>query len=213
MRYLPAGVAIGILSPASLLLARGGVAGALSPHDAGVMQALWRSSEWITGVAAGVLSVWFFPKLSARHGSPGFRGELLRALTTVLVAAAAAISLLAFFQQEILATMYDSTFIASDRAAMLFFLGDWVRIGSWVFLYALFAMRRAMLIAVGEIFSLPLFALLLHFFAAGISLERIGLLYFLTYLGYFAFNLTAALSGVKPPEPREPALVIRSTVE
>jgi hypothetical protein len=60
-RYILPGVAIGILSPLSMLVVRSLVADALSWHESGVLQALWRISDWICGFAAGVLSVLYCP--------------------------------------------------------------------------------------------------------------------------------------------------------
>jgi len=55
--YVLPSVAIGILSPASMMMARAAVGDALSWHDAGVLQALWRLQDWVCGFASGVLSV------------------------------------------------------------------------------------------------------------------------------------------------------------
>ena len=81
----------------------------------------------------------------------------------------------------------------SDQAVGLFLLGDWVRIASWSFLYALLATRRTALVVVGELFSLPLFAILLLIYSPRLTLERVALLYLLAYLSYLAFNALAVM--------------------
>ena len=192
-RYLPVGLAIGTLTPASILLVRSIVSNALSWSDAGLIQALWRSSDWITSVAAGVLALLFLPRFSAAHGTRRFAGELVRAGSAILIPAAVLLFLLLLNQKTVLATLYDTRFVLSDRAAAFFLMGDWIRIASWVFLYALFAMRRTVAIMAGEIFSLPLFAFLLYVFSDGLTLERTGIIYLLTYLSYFVFNAAATL--------------------
>jgi len=177
---------------------RGILSDALSWSDAGFMQALWRTSEWVTGSAAGVLSLLFLPRLSAACGAKFFPREVARAAMLVLIPSAVMLTLIFLNQTAMLAALYDAQFVVSDSAAALFMLGDWVRIASWVFLYALFAMRRAALIIAGEFFSLPLYALLLHVCSDGMTLERAGFLYLLSYVSYLAFNAAAVLYSPRP---------------
>jgi PST family polysaccharide transporter len=193
MRYLPVGIAIGLLSPAAAIAVRGLLSASLTWSDAGFVQALWRASEWVTGSAAGVLSLLFLSRLSAAWGGSEFRRELARAGLAVLVPAAVLLLAIYANQKTVLTTLYDVQFLISDRAAALFLLGDWLRIASWVFLYALYAMRRTALIIAGEVFSLPLYALLLYVYAGGMTLERAGLLYLLSYLVYVVFNAVAVM--------------------
>jgi PST family polysaccharide transporter len=68
--YIPVGLAIGIMSPASMLLIRGLLSGSLGWVDVGYLQALWRTSEWVTSTAAGALSLIFLPRVSASFRAP-----------------------------------------------------------------------------------------------------------------------------------------------
>jgi hypothetical protein len=190
-RFVPVGLTIGIMSPVSMLLVRGLLSDSLSWSDVGFLQALWRSTEWVTATAAGVLSLVFLPRLSATHGSMRFKAELMRAGKMVLIPAAFLLVLIFFNQRALLAALYDARFVVSDQTAALIMLGCWIRIGSWVFLFGLFAAHRTGLIIAGEILSLPLFALLLWMFADGMTLERTALLYFVSYLTYLVFNALA----------------------
>ena len=40
------------------------LADALSWHEAGLVQALWRASDWITSLASGALGLYFLPLLA-----------------------------------------------------------------------------------------------------------------------------------------------------
>lgn len=186
--FIPVGLAIGILSPASMLFVRGILASALSWNDAGLMQALWRSTEWVTSIAAGVLSLIFLPRLSATSGTFQFAVELRRAAMMVLPPAAFLLLLIFFQQRAVLSALYDARFAVSDKVAALFLLGCLLRIASWVFLYGLYAARRTWFIVVGEVLSLPLFASLLWWYADSLSLERVALLYCMSYVAYLAFT-------------------------
>ncbi|MBY0577352.1 MAG: hypothetical protein K2P67_12270 [Gallionellaceae bacterium] len=186
--FIPVGLAIGIMSPVSMLIIRGALGATLSWDEAGLMQALWRSAEWVTSGAAGVLSLIFLPRLSALNGTPRFAGELRRAALFVLLPSALLLLVLFFNQRAVLALLYDARFAVSDKTAALFLLGSLIRIASWVFLFGLYAARRTILIVAGDVLSLPLFALLLWQYAAQLSLERVALLYCVTYAVYLAFN-------------------------
>ncbi len=187
-KFVPVGLAIGIMSPVSMLLIRGMLSGMLSWNDVGFMQALWRSTEWVTATAAGVLSLVFLPRFSSTYGSARFRNEMMRAGVVVLIPAACLLLLTFINQRTMLAALYDARFAVSDETAALFMLGCWIRIASWLFLFGLFAAHRTWLIVAGEVLSLPLFALLLWLFADGMTLERTALLYLASYLVYLGFN-------------------------
>jgi PST family polysaccharide transporter len=192
-RYLLPGLAIGILSPASLLVARGVVGESLSWHEAGVLQALWRVSDWICAAAAGVLSVHFLPRFAALRASPLLAQELRRAAVWTLLPSLAAFVVLFVVHRPLLAALYDPGFRASEAAVALVFAGGAVRIASWIPLFALYAMRRTTAITVGELFSLPLFAALLLLLQRDLTLENTATLWLASYAAYCAFNFWALL--------------------
>ncbi len=195
MKFVPVGLAIGIMSPVSMLLIRGILAQTLSWDEAGIMQALWRSTEWITASAAGVLSLIFLPRFSNAYGSSRFKSELSRAGVMVLIPTACMLVIIYLNQHTILTILYDSRFAVSDATAAWFMLGCWIRIASWVLLFGLFAAHRTKLIIVGELFSLPLYALLLWLFADGMTLERAAILCLVSYGVYLIFNVIALLNS------------------
>ncbi|MFI4939160.1 MAG: hypothetical protein ACHP7O_02260 [Burkholderiales bacterium] len=197
LKFVPVGLAIGIMSPASMLVMRGMLSDMLSWEDVGFMQALWRSTEWVTATAAGVLSLVFLPRLSSAYGSMRFKTEINFAGVAVLVPAACLLFLVYFNQRVMLATLYNARFTVSNETAALFMSGCWVRIASWLFLYGLFATHRTWAIIVGEVLSLPLFVLMLWLFSSGMTLERMALLYLVSYLVYLGFNAIALLYSLR----------------
>lgn len=196
-RFVPVGLAIGIMSPVSMLLVRGMLSGSLSWEEVGYLQALWRSSEWVTATAAGVLSLVFLPRFSATYGGARFKPEMTRAGLAVLIPAACLLLLIYLNQRAILATLYDARFVVSDETAALFMMGSWIRIAAWVLLFGLYAAHRTRLIVAGEVLSLPLYALLLWLFADGMTLERTALLYLASYLVYLAFTAASLLYAAR----------------
>ena len=190
-RYILPGIVVGILSPASMLVARGVVGEGLSWHDSGVLQALWRMSDWVCGLAAGVLGVLYLPRFAAAQSRSALAQELRAATITVLLPSAVLFLLLFALHRPLLEALYDSSFRASPLAVGLLFVGSLVRIGSWIALFALYATVRTRAIAIGEVFSLPLFAALT--FAAGnaLTLEMVGAFWLVSFVAYTAFNCWA----------------------
>ena len=188
-RYVLPGLVIGILGPLSMLVARATIGEGLSWHDVGVLQALWRVAEWVSTIAAGVLSIYFLPRFAARGD---LMSELLRAARWVLIPAAVVFAVLFIVQEPLLAALYDDSFRAPPAAVALLFAGSLIRIASWIPLFALYARRRTRAIALGEFFSLPLFALLVVLAAPQLSLTLTALLWLASFVAYLGFNLWAA---------------------
>jgi O-antigen/teichoic acid export membrane protein len=197
-RYIVPGFAIGVLSPASLLVARSLVGESLSWHESGVLQALWRLSDWVCGLASGIMAVLYLPRLAAAHGSAAFRGVVLQALGTVLLPSAALFALMFAVHGALLELLYDETFRASPASVAFVFAGNVLRIASWIALYALYAAVRTRAIAVGELLSLPLFAGLLFATRDRLTLELAGVLWLTSYAAYCAFNFWALARKVRP---------------
>ena len=187
-RYVLPSVAIGLFSPASALVARAAVGDALSWHDAGVLQALWRLSDWVTGFAAGVLSFYFLPQLAAAGQGDRFRTVLRTAAKATLIPAALVFAVFCLLQSSLLSLLYSDDFRATDTTALLIFIGGWLRIAAWVLLFGLYAQRRTMAITVGEFLSLPLFAALVIAAGGRLTLEMVGGFWLLSYCAYLAFN-------------------------
>jgi PST family polysaccharide transporter len=173
------------------VVARDAVSAAMSWHEVGLLQALWRVSDWVGNVAAGVMAVHFLPRLAAAHGTPRFAAELKRAALATILPSAIALAVIAVLHRPILALLYDDSFRVPDAAATLFFAGTLVRIASWLPLYALYAMRRTGPLVVGEFLSMPLFAALLVAYPRPLLLEAAGALWLAAYAGYALFNLWA----------------------
>lgn len=191
-RYILPGLAVGILGPASLVAARAAVGEALSWHEAGVLQALWRLTDWVGAIAAGILSLVFLPQLAAARSDAEFNALIARASKLVLIPSAVVFGAFYLWHQPLLAMLYEPSVVASDTAVALLLAGSWVRIVAWLPLFALYALRRTGAIALGELLSLPLFAVLVVAAGERLSLELAGGCWLVAYIAYGAFNLWAA---------------------
>jgi O-antigen/teichoic acid export membrane protein len=190
-RYVLPSIAIGLLSPGSALVARAAVGDALSWHDAGVMQGLWRLSDWVGSFAGGILSFYFLPQLAAAGQAERFRAVLRAAAKATLVPAALVLAAFCLFQEPLLNLLYSDEFRASNTTAVLIFIGGWIRIASWVAMFGLYAQRRTIALTVGEFLSLPLFAALVLAAGRALTLEMVGVFWLLSYCAYLVFNCWA----------------------
>lgn len=187
-RYVLPGISIGVLSPASLLVARAAVGEHLSWHDAGVLQALWRVGEWVGAFAWGIGSFHFLPQLAAAQDTARFDALLRRAVRWIVIPATLVLAACWLLHRPILAALYDHTFVAPDAAALLIFAGTLARVASWIPLIGLYVRHGTRAIAVGELFSLPLFALLVVLAGERLTLELVGAFWLVSFCAYSAFN-------------------------
>jgi PST family polysaccharide transporter len=190
-RYILPGLTIGVLTPLAAVAARDIVSATMSWHEVGLLQAIWRVSDWVGNVAAGVMSVHFLPRLAAAHGTPRFAVELKRAALATILPSAVALAAIGALHRPVFSFFYNEGFRMSDATVALFFCGTLARIASWLPLYALYAMRRTGPLVVGEFLSMPLFAALLAAYPRPLSLEAAGVLWLAAYAGYGLFNLWA----------------------
>lgn len=190
--YVLPGLAVGILGPAAVVVARAAVGETLSWHDAGVLQALWRLADWVAAVAAGILSLVFLPQLAAASSRAEFNALLARAAKLVLIPSAIVFVAFYLLHRPLLAILYESSVVATDTSAALLLAGSWVRIVAWLPLFALYALKRTRAIAIGELLSLPLFAALVVAAGSRLSLELAAGFWLAAYIAYAVFNFWAA---------------------
>lgn len=186
--YLLAGVSIGVMSPASVLWSRAELAHRLSWDEVAQVQALWRASEWVAGIAGGLIGLVFLPRMAAAASRSAFLAETNRTFRAIVLPAAAVYVLFWGARGWIIPLLYSEKFLMPASATALFLLGDALRIASWVPLHALFASERTTAIALGEFLSLPLFALMLTVLPDA-SLVVAGAAWAVTFAVYFAFNM------------------------
>lgn len=186
--FIAAGLTIGILSPLATVLARQEIATAASWETAGSVQALWRGSEWITAIAAGLLYAHFLPRLGATAETNAFRRELHSAMRVVAVPSLLALLVLWLLLPQVLALLYRADMVVPRLEALPFLAGDALRILSWVFLFGLYARGAGRAVTLGEFLSLPLFVVLLLVLPPPALLWQIGTCWLLAYASYAGFN-------------------------
>lgn len=199
LKFLPAGLAAGFVGPLAMIAARAIVANADSWHEAAQLQALWRVSDWVTNIAGGILGILFLPRMSAAIAHGALTHEMQRAARVVLPASILAFFLLYLARTPVFLLLYGPSLQPDAATTALFFAGAFARIVSWIPLSALYAQGRALTIAASDFASLPFFASMLVLGRSDLTPQRIGALWFGTYLLYATINLYLTLrSGPGP---------------
>lgn len=172
---------------------------AIGVEDLGRLQAVWRSTDGITGIAATACSVWLLPRLAPRVRAPGF----LRALgidgVRIVVPAIAALALAWWIREPLFRLLYTGAFAVDGQTYAFFVLADALRVCAWIFLFGLYAQGRTWTVVVTEVASLPLHAGLVWICSDGLTLSRIGALQALTYAVYLACLAESVRRGLTGP--------------
>jgi PST family polysaccharide transporter len=191
-QYLFAGMVIGFMSPLSLLIIRQLLEQYGAAGSAGLIQSIWRISEWVATPAVTILSIYFLPKLSASHNLFEQHKKHLKEACQFLLSLSLGLYIIIFiFKTPIQLFLYNNAFDSSAELFGLFLFGDWLRIASWIFLFSFYAKGAISAIIFGEFLSLPLFAALIYINRDQLSPTLIGELYVIAYICYLVFNLLA----------------------
>lgn len=193
LAYLPTGLSIGLLGPLALILAREQLGSAAGWDSAATVQAIWRSAEWSAALLSGMLSLYCLPRFARAAAGPqpatALRQELKRTLCWLWLPAGVALLGIQALGPNGLAELFSLSVRPAPMVLATFLLAEWIRMASWVLLQVLFATSAQWAIAIGELFSLPLFALLLWLRGPDLSLHDASLAYLLAYVVYLGFNL------------------------
>lgn len=196
-RFAWAGIAIGVLSPVGMLLARTQIAGVSGWDTVGHLQVVWKVNEWVMATVSGLLYIHFLPRLAAA-AQDDFWPEIGRAGRIVILPALAATLILWMVIPELGAALYRHDMAPVRGEIALIMLGDSLRAVSWVFLYGLYARHAPRAVTVGEFLSVPLFALILWAGIRPTGLVEVGAAWALAYLAYAVFNGLALREVMRP---------------
>ena len=183
MHYLPAGFSTGLLTPASVFIGRSTIANHLNWDALGSVTALWDISAWALNSAQTVLNFYFLPLLSRQVLTAELRSQIGKIIVWVGLPCLLYFALALIFQNDLLHVLYTAQLEISRSTSALFWVGEFVRILAAIFVIGLYAQRSTRQIAFWELFSQPLFTLLL-ILGFSRSLQWIGMSYLVSYTLY-----------------------------
>lgn len=183
IRFIPAGLSIGILSPFCALMGRSIIASQQTWEYAGMATAIWRLSDWILSAAVAILYFHYLPLLSFDSSKGKIKSSINQIVLAICIPSFLGLFLLLIFRNNIFYIFYGPTTNVNFETALLFWSGEAFRIVSAIFLMGLFVLHATKMIAIWDFFSQPLFILLL-LLGMSASLNLTGLAYLLSYLFY-----------------------------
>ena len=183
IRFIPAGLSIGILSPFCVLMVRSIIASQQNWEYAGMATAIWRVSDWILSSAVAILYFHYLPLLSFDSSNGRIKSSIYQITLAICIPSFLGLFLLLIFRNDVLHILYGPTTNVNFETALLFWSGEAFRIVSAIFLMGLFVLHATKMIAIWDFFSQPLFVLLL-LLGMSASLNLTGLAYLFTYFFY-----------------------------
>jgi O-antigen/teichoic acid export membrane protein len=125
----------------------------------------------------------FFPILSQQIKRGHGVSAMLKINAKVFVPSVLVLMALFLMRDSILPLLYDKRLSVDWQVAALFWTGDLLRVLACLYLMGLYSMHATKTITVWDIFSQPLFALLL-LLGASSSMRNVGYAHLVTYLVY-----------------------------
>lgn len=183
-RFLWMGLAIGLLSPLSQLLARELLLDRAGWQAMAGMQGLWRLSGWVLVPLAGMLSLGLLPRWAAAHSAPDHARRVCREGLPVILPGLLLLVFCWTWQPALSRWLLDDAFVVSPVVAAGFLAGDGLRLIAWVFLNGLMAARQTGAVLVTELCSLPLFLVLMALCGTRLDLDLAAGCYVMAYAIY-----------------------------
>jgi len=181
--YIAAGFSVGMLTPLSILVVRSAIAHDLSWYAAGVSTALWRASDWVLSTSQGVMYYHFLPLLSQEIKRGNGVTAMRSVVSKVFLPSLMILLILFFLRDTVLPLLYDERLQVDWHIAALFWGGDALRVLACIFLIGLYSMHATKAITVWDIFSQPLFAVML-LLGASQTMFMVGYAHIATYFIY-----------------------------
>ena len=181
--FLTAGFSVGLLTPASIFLVRTIIAKEFSWDTVGIVTAIWRLSDWILACAVGYLNIYFLPMMAQITDQNTFLKRFCRIFIYVLIICSLSFFILYIFQSQIFSFLYNDTFKVPALILIIFWVAELFRIAAATFVVGLYVYQSSNLIAICELLSQPLFALIL-FNLENFTLINISLNYLYCYIVY-----------------------------
>lgn len=181
--YIAAGFSVGMLTPLSILVVRSAIAHDLSWQAAGVSTALWRASDWVLSTSQGVMYYHFLPLLSQEIKRGNGVIAMRNVASKVFIPSLVILLLLFVLRDSVLPLLYDERLQVDWQIAALFWGGDALRVLACIFLIGLYSMHATKAITIWDMFSQPLFALML-LLGASQTMAMVGYAHIATYFIY-----------------------------
>jgi O-antigen/teichoic acid export membrane protein len=178
-----------IVVPVSQLYIRNYIIQTHGTHQAGLWEALNRISGLILVFVTLPLNTYYLPKISATHSYQEIKKEVVKVfwlLSAILIAMLTSIFLLRVFMLKLL---FSSEFLPMQDLFVFQFVGDYIKIISWIFCIILIAKAKTTVFIITEVFTAFLNCVLNVYFINKIGIQGAQVAYTVTYFCYLVILL------------------------
>ena len=178
-----------VVVPLSQLYIRNYIIETHGTHQAGLWEALNRISGLILVFVTLPLNTYYLPKISATNNYQEIKQEVIKVfilLSFILVVMLSTIYLLRVF---LLKLLFSSEFLPMQDLFVFQFIGDYIKIISWILCIILIAKAKTTVFIVTEIFTAFLHCVLNVYFINKIGVQGAQIAYSVTYFVYLVILL------------------------
>lgn len=174
-----------IAVPLAQVQIRNHIGAELGWHDAGLWQALMRISDTHLMLLTMTLSVYFLPRFSELQNPEALRAEMRRGYRFILPTAFTTCCVLYVLRDVVVNTFLSADFLEVSRYLSLQLIGDFLKIGSWLYAITMLSHARTRQFIVTEIFFNVLYVVLATSLSSSNGLHGAAGAYAATYAVYW----------------------------
>lgn len=152
-RYSCFGVVSAICIPVAQLIIRNSLVLKFSDHTAGIWQGLNRLSEVYLVLISSVLSIYIIPKVAAARSREAICDIVKKTLYYTLLISLALVGVVFFLKDFLITVLFNQSFIEMNSLFIYQLPGDFFKIVSWVFSFAILAKGHIKQIILLEVIS------------------------------------------------------------
>lgn len=159
-RYSCFGVVSAICIPVAQLIIRNTLVVELSDHTAGIWQGLNRFSEVYLVLISSVLSIYIIPKVAAARSREAIFDIVKKTLNYTLLMSLALVGMVFLLKDFLITILFNKSFIEMNSLFIYQLPGDFFKIISWVFSFAILAKGHIKQIILLEVVSSVIYLIL-----------------------------------------------------
>ncbi len=176
-------------------------------HAVGYWQAVIRISDSYLTFATLALTAYYLPRLSELKNTQDIKKEMWTAYKVIMPIVLVSLCFIYFLRDFIIYALYSKAFLPARNLFLFQLVGDFFRIGGWLFTYLLLAKAWTKTYIATEIVLSLLFVVLSHIIARTYGLIGVTYSFTITYaiywaimaaIGFYFFKKDSELCQIKP---------------
>ncbi len=183
------------VGPLSQIIIRNFLGDLVSWHDVGLWQAVYRISEAYLAVIVAFISIYHLPRLSALSAKADIYNEIINNSRKVLPCVVLLALIIFISRHLILSILYTEKFSQAESLFSFQLIGDFFKIGSWLWSYNLLARGATRFFVCVELFSSIISIILNYIMILFFGLYGVVYAHIVLYVGYWIFMVVSFRRG------------------